>query len=183
MPLFARQPTSKLVSSDAELNSAPKPSGFRDNPTSIANSDRQYLEKYLRKAVFGPQVPLFARRPPSKLVSSDVELNSAPNPSCFRDNPTNIANPERQYLEKYLKKAVFGPQVPLFPRRPPSKLVSSDVELNSAPNPSGFRDNPTSIANPDRQYLEKYLKKQYSAVKWLFLVDNLSSNWDHRTQN
>jgi hypothetical protein len=148
-----------LGSSDAELNSAPNPSGFRDSPTNIANPERQYLEKYMKKAVFGPQMPLFTRQPPSKLVSSDVELNSAPNPSGFRDNPTNIANPERQYLEKYLKKAVFGPQMPLFTRQPPSKLVSSDAELNSAPNPSGFRDSPTNIANPERQYLEKYLKK------------------------
>ncbi len=92
------------------------------------------------------------------MVSSDVELNSAPNPSGFRDNPPNIANPERQYLEKYLKKAVFGPQAPFCARQPPSKMVSSDAELNSAPNPSGFRENPTSKANPDRQYLEKYLK-------------------------
>ncbi len=108
---------------------------------------------------------VFGRRPPSKLVSSDVELNSAPDPSGFRDNPTSIANPDRQYLEKYLRKAVFGAQVPLFARRPPSKFVSSDAELNSAPNPSGFRDNPTNIANPDGYYLKNYLKKQYLAVK------------------
>ncbi len=101
---------------------------------------------------------VFARQPPSKLVSSDAELNSAPNPSGFRDNPTSIANPDRQYFEMYLTKPVFGPQVPRFARQPPSKLLLSDAELNSAPNPSGFRYNPTSIANPDRQYLEKYLK-------------------------
>ncbi len=71
----------------------------------------------------------------------------------------------------------------VFARQPPSKLVSSDVELNSAPKPSGFRDNPTNIANPDGYYLEKYLKKQYSAVKWLFLVGDPPPNWDHRTQN
>jgi hypothetical protein len=60
-------------------------------------------------------------------------------------------------------------------------LVSSDVELNSAPNPSGFRDNPPNIANPERQYLEKYLKKQYLAVKWLFLLGNPHPNWFHQT--
>ncbi len=100
MAVFARQPPSKLVASDAELNSAPNPSGVRDNPTSIANPDRQYLEKCLKKTVFGPQVPVFARQPTSNLLSSDAELNSAANPSCFRDNPTSIANPDRQYLKR-----------------------------------------------------------------------------------
>ena len=38
-----------------------------------------------------------------------------------------------------------------FPFRPRSKLVGLDAELNYAPNPSSFRNNPSCIANPDRK--------------------------------
>jgi len=34
-------------------------------------------------------------------------------------------------------------------------------ELNFASNPSGFRNNPSRIANPDRKYLETLPKKTY----------------------
>jgi hypothetical protein len=31
------------------------------------------------------------------------------------------------------------------------KPLGLDAELNSAPNPSGFRNNPSRIANPDKK--------------------------------
>ena len=48
------------------------------------------------------------------MVPFDAELNSAPNPSDFRNNPSSIANPDREYLEKALGKLVFGVKVVVF---------------------------------------------------------------------
>jgi hypothetical protein len=81
-----------MVPSDAELNSAPNPSGFRNNPSCIANPDTEYLVKPLETLVFWVKVVVFARRPLLKVVPFDAEFNSAPNPSAFRNNPSCIAN-------------------------------------------------------------------------------------------
>jgi hypothetical protein len=54
--------------------------------------------------------------PPWKLAPFDAELNSTPNPSGFRDNPSNIANPATKYLKKPFGQAVFGGEVALFAR-------------------------------------------------------------------
>jgi len=50
------------------------------------------------------------------------------------------------------------------------KIAPIDVELNSAHNPSGFRNNPNSIANPDRRYLETLPKKTYIWVQVALFV-------------
>jgi len=42
-----------------------------------------------------------------KIAPFDAELNSVPNPSGFRNNPSDIANPERKYFENPLEKHVF----------------------------------------------------------------------------
>jgi hypothetical protein len=81
------------------------------------------------------------------MVPFDAELNSTPNPSAFRNNPSSIANPDREYLKKALGKLVFWVKVVVFARRPLLEVVPFDAELNSAPNPSAFRNNPSCIAN------------------------------------
>jgi len=78
------------------LNFASNPSGFRNNPSSIANLNSKYLENPQGEPVFWAQVALFGRRPLLKRASFDAELNSAPNLSGFRNNPSRIANPEKK---------------------------------------------------------------------------------------
>jgi hypothetical protein len=39
------------------------------------------------------------------------------------------------------------------------KIAPFDAELNAAHNPNGVRNNPSSIANPDRKYLETLPRK------------------------
>ncbi len=60
-PLFHCEPPPKHVTIDSEFNSAPNPSGFRNNPSSIANLDSEYLENAQGKTVFWAQVPLLAQ--------------------------------------------------------------------------------------------------------------------------
>jgi len=42
-----------------------------------------------------------------EITSLDAELNSAPKPSVFRNNPRNIRNPDRKYFENLPEKPVF----------------------------------------------------------------------------
>jgi hypothetical protein len=37
----------------------------------------------------------------------DAELNFVPNPSGFRSNPSNIANPDRKYFGNHPEKSLF----------------------------------------------------------------------------
>jgi hypothetical protein len=50
------------------------------------------------------------------MVPFDAELNSTPNPSAFRNNPSCIANPDREYLVKPLETLVFWVKVVVFAR-------------------------------------------------------------------
>jgi hypothetical protein len=86
-----------------------------------------------------------------KPLGLGAELNSAPNPSGSRNNPSNKANPDRKYHENPLGKPVFWAQVALFVRSPLLKIAPFDAKLNSAPNSNGFRNNPSNIANPDKK--------------------------------
>jgi len=52
------------------------------------------------------------------------------------------------------------------------KIAPFDAELNSPPNPSGFRNNPSSIANLDSKYLENPRGKPVFGHKWYFLFDD-----------
>jgi hypothetical protein len=61
MALSGRWSLVKIAPFDAELNFAPNPGGFRNNPSSIANSDSEYLENLREKPVFWAQVTLFAQ--------------------------------------------------------------------------------------------------------------------------
>ena len=111
------------------------------------NPKKKYLENPLGKPVFSIEVALFCQGPLPKIVAFDADLNSTSKPSGFRNSPSNIVNPNKKYLENSLGKPVFWAQVALFGQRPPPKIVPFDADFNSAPNPSGFRNNPNRIAN------------------------------------
>jgi len=90
-----------------------------------------------------------------KPLGLGAKFKSAPNPSGLRRNPNNIVN-RTGNTWKSLGKPVFGGQATLFVRRPLVQIAPFDVELNSAHHPNGFRNKPSSKANPNGQNPAKY---------------------------
>ena len=142
-----------------------------------SESRQEILRNLSKNSVFRVFAPLFHCDPVRSWLCLDAELNFPPNSSSLRNNSCCIANPDRKYLEICPKNQCFM-YLTYFPLWTFSKLVVLDAELNSAPNRSSFRNNPSFLANPNRKYLDICPKTQcFEYVTYFFVAIPVDTGW------
>jgi hypothetical protein len=127
----------------------------------IGLSGISFVSSFVQNPIFSVAKQISQRKPSSKIVRLDFQLDSPPVPSTLSRNPNSKMGIQKEKTWHYI---IISSLTHTFPLHRPPKLAVFDAELNSAPSPSGLCNNASCISNPDRQYIEIIRKISISCI-------------------